>query len=71
MSKVGMLLLLVAGYLKTPNKKLKADGACMCEVCIPNRDIAAVAYMLEKNRKLEQEIVSFYEMSSQLPCLGV
>lgn len=35
-------LLLVAGYLKTPEKELQADGAYLCEVSIPNREIAAV-----------------------------
>lgn len=30
------------GYLKTPKKELQADGAYMCEVSIPNREIAAV-----------------------------
>ena len=35
-------LLLVAGYLKAPKKKLQADGAYLCEVSIPNREIAAV-----------------------------
>lgn len=35
-------LLLVAGYLKTPKKGLQADGAYLCEVSIPNREIAAV-----------------------------
>lgn len=35
-------LLLVAGYLKTPAKELQADGAYLCEVSIPNREIAAV-----------------------------
>lgn len=35
-------LLLVAGYLKTPTKELQADGAYLCEVSIPNREIAAV-----------------------------
>lgn len=35
-------LLLVAGYLKTPKKELQADGSYMCEVSIPNREIAAV-----------------------------
>ena len=35
-------LLLVAGYLKTPKKKLQADGTYLCEVSIPNREIAAV-----------------------------
>jgi hypothetical protein len=35
-------LLLVAGYLKTTNKELQADGAYLCEVSIPNREIAAV-----------------------------
>ena len=35
-------ILLVAGYLKTPKKELQADGAYMCEVSIPNREIAAV-----------------------------
>ncbi|MCD8218328.1 MAG: ATP-binding protein [Clostridiales bacterium] len=35
-------LLLVAGYLKTPRKELQADGSWLCEVSIPNREIAAV-----------------------------
>ena len=35
-------LLLVAGYLKTPKKDLQADGSYLCEVSIPNREIAAV-----------------------------
>lgn len=35
-------ILLVAGYLKAPNKELQADGAYLCEVSIPNREIAAV-----------------------------
>lgn len=35
-------LLLVAGYLKTPEKQLQADGSYLCEVSIPNREIAAV-----------------------------
>lgn len=35
-------LLLVAGYLKTPRKELQGDGAYLCEVSIPNREIAAV-----------------------------
>lgn len=35
-------LLLVAGYLKTPNKELQADGTYLCEVSVPNREIAAV-----------------------------
>ncbi|MCD7763383.1 MAG: AAA family ATPase [Lachnospiraceae bacterium] len=35
-------LLLVAGYLKTPQKELQADGSYLCEVSIPNREIAAV-----------------------------
>lgn len=35
-------LLLVAGYLKTAKKELQADGAYLCEVAIPNREIAAV-----------------------------
>ena len=35
-------LLLVAGYLKTPRKELQADGSYLCEVSIPNREIAAV-----------------------------
>ena len=35
-------LLLVAGYLKTQKKELQADGAYLCEVSIPNREIAAV-----------------------------
>lgn len=35
-------LLLVAGYLKTPKKKLQADGSYLCEAAIPNREIAAV-----------------------------
>ncbi len=35
-------LLLVAGYLKTPKKELQGDGAWLCDVSIPNREIAAV-----------------------------
>lgn len=35
-------LLLVAGYLKIPKKELQADGAYLCEVSIPNREIASV-----------------------------
>ena len=35
-------LLLVAGYLKTPKKELQVDGSYLCEVSIPNREIAAV-----------------------------
>ena len=35
-------LLLVAGYLKTPKKELMGDGSWLCEVSIPNREIAAV-----------------------------
>ncbi len=35
-------LLLMAGYLKTPRKELQADGSYLCEVSIPNREIAAV-----------------------------
>lgn len=35
-------LLLVAGYLKTPRKQLQPDGSYLCEVSIPNKEIAAV-----------------------------
>lgn len=35
-------LLLVAGYLKILKKELQADGSYLCEVSIPNREIAAV-----------------------------
>ena len=35
-------LLLVAGYLKTPKKELQTDGSYLCEVSIPNREIATV-----------------------------
>ena len=35
-------LSLVAGYLKAPGKELQADGSWLCEVSIPNREIAAV-----------------------------
>ena len=35
-------LLLVAGYLKAPKKELQIDGSYLCEVCIPNREIAVV-----------------------------
>ncbi len=35
-------LLLVAGYLKAPKKELQADGSYLCEVSIPNREIAVV-----------------------------
>ncbi|MGN0299360.1 MAG: AAA family ATPase [Lachnospiraceae bacterium] len=35
-------LLLMAGYLKAPKKELQGDGAYMCEVSIPNKEIAVV-----------------------------
>lgn len=35
-------LLLVAGYLKTPKKELQPDGSYLCEVSIPNKEIAVV-----------------------------
>lgn len=35
-------LSLVAGYLKVPKKELQIDGSYLCEVSIPNREIAAV-----------------------------
>ena len=35
-------LLLVAGYLKVSTKELQSDGSYLCEVSIPNREIAAV-----------------------------
>jgi hypothetical protein len=35
-------LLLVAGYLKATEKALQGDGTWLCEVTIPNREIAAV-----------------------------
>lgn len=35
-------LLLVAGYLKALKKELQEDGSYLCEVSIPNREIAAV-----------------------------
>lgn len=35
-------LLLVAGYLNAEDKKLLSDGAYLCEVKIPNREIAAI-----------------------------
>lgn len=35
-------LLLVAGYLKASSRKLQADGSYLCEVLIPNKEIAAV-----------------------------
>lgn len=35
-------LLLVAGYLKAPKKELQVDGSYLCEVSIPNKEIAAV-----------------------------
>lgn len=35
-------LLLVAGYLKTIKKELQADGSYLCEVSIPNKEIASV-----------------------------
>ena len=35
-------LLLVAGYLKTTIKELQADGSYLCQVSIPNKDIASV-----------------------------
>ena len=35
-------LLVVAGYLKVLEKELQPDGSYLCEVSIPNREIAAV-----------------------------
>ncbi len=35
-------LLLVAGYLKAFGKELQADGSYLCEVSIPNKEIASV-----------------------------
>ena len=35
-------LLLIAGYLKASRKELQADGSYLCEVSIPNREIASV-----------------------------
>lgn len=35
-------LLLVAGYLKTTIKELQADGSYLCQVSIPNKEIASV-----------------------------
>lgn len=35
-------LLLVAGYLKAESKKVMPDGAYLCEVTVPNKEIAAV-----------------------------
>lgn len=35
-------LLLVAGYLKIPKKELQGNGTYLCEVSIPNKEIAAV-----------------------------
>ena len=35
-------LLLIAGYLKTTRKQLQGDGSWLCEVSIPNREIASV-----------------------------
>lgn len=35
-------LLLIAGYLKASRKELQADASYLCEVSIPNREIASV-----------------------------
>jgi len=35
-------LLLVSGYLKTTGSEAQGDGVFLCEVCIPNKEIAAV-----------------------------
>lgn len=35
-------LLLVAGYLKIERKEIQVDGAYLCEVSIPNKEIASV-----------------------------
>ncbi len=35
-------LLLVSGYLKAVMKEIQTDGTCLCEVSIPNKEIAAV-----------------------------
>ena len=44
-------LLLVAGYLKTPKKKLQDDGSYLCEVCIPNKEIISI---------YKKEIMSYF-----------
>ena len=44
-------LLLVAGYLKTPKKKLQDDGSYLCEVCIPNKEITSI---------YKKEIMSYF-----------
>lgn len=33
---------LVTGYLKTTKKQLQGDGSWLCEISIPNREIASV-----------------------------
>lgn len=35
-------LLLVAGYLRSLHKELQPDGSYLCEVCVPNKEIASV-----------------------------
>ena len=35
-------LLVVAGYLKAPKKEIQGDGSWLCDVSIPNREIAVV-----------------------------
>ena len=44
-------ILLVAGYLKIVKKHLQADGSYLCEIAIPNNEIAAV---------YKTEILSYY-----------
>ena len=44
-------ILLVAGYLKIVQKHLQADGSYLCEIAIPNNEIAAV---------YKTEILSYY-----------
>lgn len=55
-------LLLVAGYLKTPVKELRADGAYLCEVLIPNREIAESLYVNDP-KKLQQAIAEYMDKS--------
>lgn len=55
-------LLLVAGYLKTPVKELQADGAYLCEVSIPNREIAESLYVNDP-KKLQQAIAEYMDKS--------
>ena len=57
-------LLLVAGYLRISKKELQSDASYLCEVSIPNREIAAVykseilSHLLQNGKSIHYQIQS-------------